>query len=311
MEFTTCNLCGERQNARLFTAPDLLLNRKNVQATFVRCASCGMIYQNPRPTIEEMQQHYPPEYESYLEIHNNHISWLMDQAINYGTVKRGRFIVKYKHSGRLLDVGCATGFFLNGMRSQGDWELHGVEINPYAAEIARDRYGLKVCTGTLIEAAYPAHFFDVITMWDVLEHLHQPLENLREIERILKPDGLLVLRVPNVSSLDAKLFKRYWAGYDAPRHLYVFSPRTLEELLREAGFNPINCSSHSGNYTTFLLSLRFWINAHGCNSKSVNSLLRILYHPIMRICSAPIFYLRGLGLRGSQIVVTAAKANGN
>jgi SAM-dependent methyltransferase len=200
--------------------------------------------------------------------------------------------------------------FLNGMRSQGDWELHGVEINPYAAEIARDRYGLQVRIGTLIEAAYPAHFFDVITMWDVLEHLHQPLENLREIDRILKPDGLLILRVPNVSSWDAKLFKRSWAGYDAPRHLYVFSPSTLEELLLKAGFRLINCSSQSGNYTTFLLSLRFWINAHEYNSKPAKLLLRILYHPIMRIFSAPIFYLRGLGLRGPQIVVTAAKQSG-
>jgi 2-polyprenyl-3-methyl-5-hydroxy-6-metoxy-1,4-benzoquinol methylase len=311
MEYTSCNLCDETQSIPLFTIPDLLLNRKEIKATFVRCPSCGMIYQNPRPRIEDMQQHYPVEYESYSEIHSNRISWLLNQAINYGTIKRSRFIVKYKHSGRLLDIGCATGFFLDGMRSQGKWELHGVEINPHVAEIARQRYGLEVRTGTLREAAYPAQFFDVITMWDVLEHLHQPLESLREIHRILKPDGLLVLRVPNIGSLDAKLFKRYWAGYDAPRHLYVFSPNTLREILRKAGFDLMDRNSHSGNYTTFLLSLRFWINAHEYNSKSSDWLLRILYHPILRICSAPFFYLRGLGLRGSQIVVTAAKTNGN
>lgn len=309
MEKTICNLCKGNDYVELFTIPDLLLNHREVEATFVKCNDCGLVYQNPRPAPGEMDQHYPPEYESFLDLSDpGQTSWLLRKAINYGSRKRGRFITRHRHSGRLLDIGCATGFFLNGMRKQGDWELHGVEVNPYAAQIAREKHNLQVRIGTLRESSYSDSYFDAVTMWDVLEHLHDPLANLEEIARILAPDGILIIRVPNLDSWDARIFKHNWAGFDSPRHLYVFSPRTLDQLLDRAGFDIIGRSSHSGNYTTFLLSLRFWINSQDQLPKYSDLLIKFLYHPILRIYSAPFFYLRGLGLKGPQMVVTARRA---
>lgn len=308
MEHTVCNLCGNTNAAPIIDdLPDFLLQRNEVSTTLVKCVSCGLVYQNPRPTITEMATHYPPDYESYApkpEAENS--SWLLRQAFQYGIAKRYRYVTRYKRAGRLLDVGCAIGIFLQGIQKNGNWELYGAEINEHAAHIARE-HGLDVRLGTLEQAEFKDEFFDVVTLWDVLEHLHDPAGSLREIYRILKPDGFLVIRVPNASSWDSQLFGRYWAGLDAPRHLYVFTPVTLDALLAANHFQSIARSSQIGAYSTFLMSLRFWSGARNKPSIVRDSLIKFLHYPVMRLLLAPFFYLRGLGLRGPSMVVTAKK----
>ena len=308
MEQTACNLCGNNNATPVISdLPDFLLHRNGVSATFVKCSSCGLVYQDPRPTFQEMTAHYPPDYESYSpEPVAGNSSWLLRQAIQYGIAKRCSYITRYKQAGRLLDVGCASGIFLQGIRNRGNWDLYGVEINENVAHIAQE-HGLDVRLGTLEQAVFSDGYFDVVTLWDVLEHLHDPAGSLREIYRILKPDGLLIIRVPNANSRDSRLFGRYWAGLDAPRHLYVFSPLTLEALLEKCHFQRIARSSQIGAYSTFLLSLRFWSDARKKPIKVLGYLIRILYHPVMRLLSAPLFFFRGFGLRGPSVVVTATK----
>ena len=308
MEEISCNLCGNPNAVPIIRdVPDLLLHRDGVSATFVKCTSCGLVYQNPRPTLAEMTAHYPPDYESYApEPDAGNSSWLLRQEIRYGIAKRCRCVTRYKHAGRLLDVGCATGFFLQGIRNIGNWEPYGVEINERVAHIAQG-HGLDVRIGTLEQAGFSDEFFDVVTLWDVLEHLPDPVAGLREIYRILKPGGLLVIRVPNASSWDSRLFGRYWAGLDSPRHLYVFTPVTLDALLTVNHFKCLARSSLIGVYSTFLLSMRFWSSAKNKPSMVRDFLIRFLRHPVMRLLLAPFFYLSGFGLRGPSVVVTATK----
>jgi len=309
LEYTVCCICHNNKYETIYEdLPDLLLNQQNVRATLVKCTNCGLIYQNPRPDIYEIEDFYPDSYESF-EPSNYEIreSSLLQRAYDYGIYKRSKFINRYKKDGRLLDVGCAVGTFLNGMRKYGQWVLQGVEINAHAAEVARNKYGLDVFTGTLEQAPFPDQSFDVITLWDVLEHLHDPMASLNKIQSLLKGDGILVMRVPNGNSLDAKIFKRHWAGLDIPRHLTVFTPGTLELALKGAGFQSIERSYSSGSYTTFLLSLRFWLTDHPFQNNMKNSLLKILYHPILRVISAPIFFPAGIFHYGPNLVVTAFK----
>ena len=308
MEYTTCNLCGSANAVPIFSdLPDYLLHRSGVSAAFVKCATCGLIYQNPRPTFDEMAVHYPPDYESYApEPDPKNSPWLLRQAVEYGIAKRCRFITRHKYSGRVLDIGCSTGIFLQGIRNYGNWEPYGVEINEQAAKYAREK-GLDVRWGTLEQAKFPDEYFDAVTLWDVLEHLHDPAGSLREIHRILKPDGVLVIRVPNADSWDARFFGHYWAGLDAPRHLYVFTPRTLDALLAANYFQCIAKSSQIGGYPTFLLSVRFWSGASNKPNSTRDLLVKFLYSPALRLLSAPLFYLLGLGLRGPLMVATATK----
>ncbi len=312
MESVACNLCGSQEAAPLYQVSDYMFERPQVTAVLVRCLRCGLVYQNPRPTLAEMDQHYLPEYDLYSPPEETRSSSLkdrlMDLAIQYGMRKRASFVTRYKSGGRWLDVGCAAGVFLHRFQraqAPGAWELHGVEPNPQAAEVARSRYGLQVITGTLEQAAYPDASFDVVTLWDVLEHLHDPLDSLNEIRRILKPGGVLALRVPNLDSWDAHLFGRYWAGLEPPRHLYVFAPATLTRLLEKAGFQVSQVSTRVGSYPTFVLSLQFWLYGHGVSRARRQAVARLLYHPLARLASSPLFFVSSILQRGPQMVVTA------
>jgi len=305
METTVCNLCGSPEAAVVYHLSDYLLEKPDVQATLVRCQNCGLVYQNPRPTLSEMGAHYPPEYDSYNPDGGEKASWLMRRLVQYGLDKRVRFVTRAVEGGRLLDVGCATGLFLRAVPSDR-FQVQGVEVSPHAAEIAR-RLGLDVFTGTLEQAAFPAASFDAVTLWDVLEHLHDPLASLQEITRILKPGGALIFRVPHGGSWDARLFGRYWAGLDTPRHLYVFDRQTLIALLAKAGLQIESESCAIGSYPTFVLSVRFWMAGRGWSAARRGKIARLLNGPLARLASAPFFSISSLTLNGPVITVTARK----
>jgi 2-polyprenyl-3-methyl-5-hydroxy-6-metoxy-1,4-benzoquinol methylase len=219
--------------------------------------------------------------------------------------KRIRAITRHLSGGTLLDIGCATGNFINTLQRRTGWQAQGVEVSPYAARIAQQR-GLLVHTGTLESARYPDDSFEAVTLWDVLEHLHRPLESIAEIKRILKPGGILVFRVPNLDSIDAKIFGTYWVGYDAPRHLHFFRKRTIEAYLKEIGLDILSMRCNIGNYPTTVLSIRFWLR-NRVSRQAEDRIVSLLNHPITRIAAAPFSYLSGLGLRGALITVTAQK----
>jgi SAM-dependent methyltransferase len=221
--------------------------------------------------------------------------------------KRRRYVTQFKAGGRILDIGCATGAFLLAMQMHGRWQVNGVELNDKVARIACERYGLEVFAGTLEEARFPAAHFDAVTLWDVLEHLHDPMSSLREIHRILKPGGIVVLRVPNLRSWDAHLFGEYWAGFDAPRHLYVFTPQMMNELLARSGFTVLNHDTAIGSYVTFVLSIRFWLTARRVSPRVQRTILVLFNHPLARLVSAPIFFLPNLIRRGPLLVTIARK----
>ncbi len=308
MENVLCNLCGSEQSEQLCqNLPDYYLNTPDVHATFVRCTNCGLIYQNPRPTFEEISKYYEGDYPPFVPQSGKPKSgWLITKSVQYGQNKRRRDVIRKKSGGKLLDVGCASGAFLENFKAFSGFELYGVEINSQAADAAR-KLGLDIRTGTLKEASFSADFFDVITMWDVLEHLHDPVASLNEIWRILKPGGVIVMRVPNGECLDAFLFRCTWAGWDPPRHLFVFTSKTLRKILAKTGFLELDARYNSDAYPSFLLSLRFKLGASASPAAWKNRLFKILHHPIAQLISAPFFFLIGMSKRGQTMVVSAQK----
>ncbi len=306
MESVNCNLCQRDQSTLLYEVQDWLLNKPENTSRLVRCENCGLIYQNPRPTEGEIGQFYPPEYDNFeVDQEKQKASPLMQRVMQYGINKRSRVVLREKPSGSLLDVGCATGIFLETMRKLPGWNLKGVELSDHAASIAREQKNLDVVTGTLEQAKFADGQFDVVTLWDVLEHLHDPAGSLRVIHRILKPGGVVVFRVPNGGSLDAHLFGTYWAGLEPPRHLFVFDQKTLTALLSSAGFKVKRMSCEIGSYPTFVLSLRFWMTGRGVSPERRERISRFLYSPFARAITVPAFYLIGLFKKGPLLTVTA------
>lgn len=310
MENVVCNLCGSSEYVVLYSnLPDRLLQRREVTSTLVRCRRCGLIYQNPRPSLQEIGQHYPSEYNAYhyhQELHQQNV--LRRLAAEYGIAKRRRYITRYKQTGTLLDVGCGTGLFLRSMIQQGSWEVWGIEPNAQAAEVTQ-QMGIHVITAKLEEAELPERYFDVVTMWDVIEHLHNPSGALRKMASILKPEGILVIRTPNFDSWEARLFGMHWSGLEPPRHLFIFTPYTLAAMLAQAGFSILHQDCRSGGYMVFVRSVQYRLEDTSLNVQFRGVLLKMLYHPLMRAIASPFFTLGSLGLRGSQMVVIASKVS--
>lgn len=258
MEHVACNLCQGDDAVLLFSAVDL-----NHQCPgcfqIVKCRNCGLVYLNPRPGKEKLPQYYPDNY--YLPPPPERAP---DGQTPEKTGILEKRILQYKRPGTILDIGCKCGAFLAGLKTPG-WQAYGVEISPLAAQAARARHGLKVTTADFAETHFQNGQFEVVTLWQTLEHLRDPLATLREINRIIKPDGLLVISVPNIDSFQARIFKARWFHLDAPRHLFHFSPRTIRILLAKAGFD-LQAVNHCGgrhNYVGLRMSLRYVLQRPG------------------------------------------------
>ena len=141
--------------------------------------------------------------------------------------------------GRLLDVGCALGFFMEAAAHRG-WLVEGVDISDHATSYARDELGLDARTGTLHTVALDPDSFDVVTAWDVIEHVLDPVEELRAMRRLLRPGGLLVLSTPDIGSRVARVTKSRWMGFKlAEEHLVYFDRDTIEKAVAHAGFEVV------------------------------------------------------------------------
>lgn len=304
-EAIRCPLCGSDETVTYLQGPDRMYP---VPGTFrlARCLACDLVYQNPRLRPQTLARHYPDEYLAYTWPGRSE-SLMARLGWQYGfeRYRRCRFVTRFKHGGRLLDVGCATGTFLADIRDFGNWQPLGVEMNPRAAAIARRRHGLDVVIARFEEMELPARTFDAVTLWDVLEHLPDPGARLRSIRRGLKLDGLLFLSVPVLDSLDARLFRRYWIGFDLPRHLQVFSRQSLTQMLDQAGFRIVATAHPTGSHYSFTQSLRLFLDAHVSNQRFHKALTRWSYSLAFRALLMPYFLMtEGLGL-GASLTVAA------
>jgi 2-polyprenyl-3-methyl-5-hydroxy-6-metoxy-1,4-benzoquinol methylase len=183
--------------------------------------------------------------------------------------------------GRLLDVGCGSGMLLQRMRIAG-WEVEGVDLDEKAIVRAWREYGVVVRHGDLHAACYPDGSFDAVTLNHVIEHVHDPIALLVECRRILRSDGRLILVTPNIASWGHARFGRNWRGLEPPRHLHLFSPKTLAETARRAGFARLEVRTASARaYYILLASLeqeRHDIHRIGADPSLVDGLRALHLH---------------------------------
>jgi SAM-dependent methyltransferase len=303
LEYTFCNLCGADQTRALFKGKDRLHSQPG-EFNVVECQSCGLIYLNPRPVPRELSRYYPSDYRPYVAPVQAAQRRISRWDARYGLYKRLRAVAGMQPKGRLLDVGCATGDFLLFARERG-WDVNGVELIDEAAGYCRDKLGLPVVTGDILEAAFEPDRFDVVTLWNVFEHLYDPKATLQEIQRVLRPDGLLVMAVPDVGSLDARLFGPAWAGYDVPRHLYTFSRETLDRMLSKAGFHVVRRRCLDSSHFIFFLSLQFWLRERSRWQWALRWIQSLEYSRWVRLLAAPYFRVIDWLVKGPVVTVFA------
>ena len=306
-ELVDCPNCGATEHSLLFEIEDYLYG---IPGRFGerRCGQCGLVFLSPRPTRYTIGNYYPPSYSPYRPAIQDErsaaIRWMRRRKL----AKRRHAVERHARSsstlgsrGHLLDVGCSTGIFMDEMRSAG-WRVTGIDLMHEAATYAHRRLGLDVIEGDLLEVGLAQDMFDIITLFDVLEHTFEPAATLRRVWRLLRPGGIVAITLPNWESLDHAIFGRYWVGYDAPRHLECFPHNVLSDMLVQAGFVIEDDRCVFGGYFTFTTSLRTWLRA--CAGSMAPALESLMDFPGLRLPFEPFFSLlerRGAG--GIRFVV--------
>lgn len=237
-EESACPLCGRDDAALLLEAPDPIPGGQGLWFAVVRCEGCGLTYTNPRPTADDIDRFYPPDYRPHRrpgKMDGGRPARPVWARLSGRPCNERRGELPWPRPGRLLDFGCGGGAFLKRMADRG-WKVTGLDASVGAGRAVQEELGLPVLTGSLPHPDLSPASFDVVTMWQSLEHVHRPLSILREAYRLLVPGGKLVVATPNVESLPFYWFGPDWFGLDLPRHLTHFTPKSLREMLETAGF---------------------------------------------------------------------------
>ena len=249
-EEVPCNLCGSKDFTVVYDAVPQEDGKKteekfgvtsSAQATerVVKCRKCGLVFINPRPSQSLVLKGYEKaggdEYVSQADGRVEtfrHSVELIEKLAFHGK----------KLKAKVLDVGSAAGFFLKAAKDAG-WDSHGVEPNGWMVKWGNKKFGLKMQQGTLETAKFPKNSFDLVTMWDVLEHVPDPKKTLKDANAFLKPGGFLVINFPNIGSTLARIAGRRW-WFLTSVHLYYFTPETLSKMLEQSGFEVVVIKRH-------------------------------------------------------------------
>ncbi|TAE50788.1 MAG: class I SAM-dependent methyltransferase [Bacteroidetes bacterium] len=235
LRHTVCPVCHSDKIQSRFSALDYTVT----QTTFEiwDCQSCSASFTQDIPTEEEVGRYYQSsEYISHSNTRQGLIAKLYQAARAYTRRAKRNMIEGFRSGakGNILDIGCGTGEFLSEMKD-GGWKTLGLEPDPGARAQALSTHQLEVLPSAHLFQLQDARF-DVITMWHVLEHVHQLHQYLDTIHQHLHADGSLWIAVPNHTSADAAHYGAAWAAWDVPRHLYHFSPLSMKQLLQRHGF---------------------------------------------------------------------------
>ncbi len=220
-----CPVCSQTGAREWLKGPDRLHGKRD-QYTLLRCPACSLVWLSHPPQPADMHLHYTEAYDKLISAagNNSPVRWR----------KRKEALAPYANSGALLDLGCSSGAFLGSLRG-GSWCLHGIEMSAHAAQTAQAQSGAQVFVGDILDAAFPPESFDVITCFDVFEHLYEPRRVMARVTEWLKHGGIFYVLVPNIDSAESRVFRSYWHGLELPRHLFHYSPESLRFLAESEG----------------------------------------------------------------------------
>jgi len=235
IEVERCPVCNGNIFIPFLKCKDFFVSKEEF---FIKeCSTCGLKITSPVPSEESVGSYY--QSKEYIS-HSNTSKGLVNRAYhvvrNYMLREKRKAVANAscKKMGSLLDVGAGTGFFVAHMKKFG-WDVSGTEKSDEARDFAKSEFGIDLRpTEDLFQMRKGS--FDVITLWHVLEHIHDLHKNIKAFNELLKPDGTLFIALPNYTSFDAEHYRNFWAAYDVPRHLWHFAPPQVKRLFEKEGF---------------------------------------------------------------------------
>jgi len=282
LEYRNCPNCGQDNFAILFDSnmgvcdlqegiETLYMIPGDKYGRHVRCQNCKLIYVNPIEKASKIS-------EDYSRMESADVSIIRGSRLRAAKSQLG-LIERYKNGTHLLDIGCGEGFFLYNASKAG-YSTKGIELSQHAVGYAKSEFGLDVEEGCFGEAQFPENRFDVVTMWQVLEHVPYPLPVLKEVYRVLKPGGLLTVSTPDISGIPARVLQKKW--WNIRRiHVNQFTTKTLMSLLRNAGLQGVSSASYkeSISLAMLLIPMLKYLKLYGqdkvphCPSAGLSSIL--------------------------------------
>ena len=275
---TTCPVCKSGDIVHNLRCRDHFLSGEYFE--LYKCSSCGFIFTQDHPGEENSGKYYESdEYASHNT--NKSISGLLYRVSRKIMLRKKLKLIRKTtglNTGKLLDIGSGSGHFLSGMKNAG-WEILGIEINDKTRYQSAAKFGLEVMKPEMISSLKPESF-DCITLWHVLEHFQDPFSYVREIRRLLKPEGICIAAMPNCMSYDAMHYGSFWAAYDVPRHLWHFNSETFGRFSLKAGLKMIEL--HTLPLDVFYISL-LSEKYKGTSMYIVQGLLRSLWFSFLSL----------------------------
>jgi SAM-dependent methyltransferase len=240
-EAVRCYLCGSSDDQFFVSAEDDLTGKPGT-FRFVTCRQCGLAFQNPRVTLDHIGEYYDDLYIAHRQTRPwGPFAPLFERAMNTLDASKDRLVSRYvalDAGSRVLDVGCATGTFLQRIRHAYGAHVAGVDFKDLSSSPTLD--GVEFHCSLFYDAPLDDRSFDLVTMWHFLEHDYDPLESLRTAHRVLKPEGTLVIEVPRLDSRTFRWFGHRWPGLQAPQHTVLLDRTHLLQAVRAAGFEVVD-----------------------------------------------------------------------
>jgi 2-polyprenyl-3-methyl-5-hydroxy-6-metoxy-1,4-benzoquinol methylase len=234
IHYTNCPVCGSLHIFPFLSVSDYTVSKEEFPVD--ECKDCSARFTQNIPVAEEIGPYYKSEeYISHTDTSKGLINRLY-QSVRNRTVKQKRKLIERITAvkrGKLLDVGSGTGFFAAEMQKNG-WQVIGLEPDADARKVAAASNNI-ILQDLKEFFQLPVNSFDAITLWHVLEHVHELHDYMDRLKLLLKDEGKLIIAVPNYTAKDAVIYGRYWAAYDVPRHLYHFSPKAMKVLVEKHG----------------------------------------------------------------------------
>jgi SAM-dependent methyltransferase len=315
----SCPACGAAESRVLFSATDRLYQTTSRIFQVVECRQCRLIRLHPQPSPRELRQYYPPEY--WFIPHATAADRLEQIYRRFVLRDHLRFVARAlrdsKEEGIVLDVGCGGGLFLAMLADCGAKRVLGLDFSLDAAHAAWRRSGVPAICATLSSAPLPPSSCAAISMFHVLEHLYDPAAYLQAAHRLLRPEGRLIVQVPNAACWQFLLFGERWNGIDVPRHLINFRERDLRTLLDDCGFEVVRTKHFSlrdnpaGMATTLAPDLDPMARRVRRTSETPREKLwKDLIYLVLSAACAPFTLLEAACRAGSTIMVEARKKSG-
>ncbi len=260
--YSECPICSSRDFQFVFAARDYTVSKEHFQIW--QCNDCSLRFTQNVPTEDHIGEYYQSEdYISHSNTKKGVINYLYQHVRNITLNQKAQLVTKLApHTpGTILDIGCGTGEFLYKMKTKG-WEVLGLEPDKGAREYARNTYALLVEEPSRLYDI-SSGYFDIVTMWHVLEHIHELHACIEATSHILTTHGTLIIAVPNFESRDASVYQNQWAAYDVPRHLYHFNPQSMSTLLQQHGYELVDMLPMP--FDAFYVSLLSEKYTHGKN----------------------------------------------